>query len=471
MDVADADCKVTRYLCRKAQSDSLFAGKLVANIIRQPYRGIAMSPGLDVVAVLKHALAGRRRRAVTDWLFTAINFPALLVTFGSVVWCVTTLSFRPLAAIPWALGISLLGSTVVQYRSRLAEVKVMTGSLLGVQFMDGLPPEPRNVLLRQRLDEIQTLAAGNLTLYQGFKPFRGYGKVIGGWSFAIDISKPQSMPGPAVQFDVYAVREYVRRQVEALDWIGLTVAEKVFISGHDTPIDDQSFIDAAGFPRALLDDVAVQKLIMARDSRARPYIVIRLLGWDGELALTMFLRFLIHKKNLFVECSHSILTPLLDSYRKAEPLPRTETRMDHVRLFLRSVRMFKRPVSGFTHISEWRDDRKALSPKGRERRRRSSDHGAFFSIREAASDSRYQRYFQKLDSEMYTKVVEQRIFDALVEFLDRHNIDTGELIQRTTTILNNGILVTGNSSIHADSVAAGQNSQANSNSGNNGSGK
>lgn len=459
VDVAEADYQVTRYLCCAAESDPMFAQNLVAHIIRQPRRGIAMSPGLDVVGVLRHACAARRRRAIRDCVLTAVNLPLTLVVLGSIISAALTVSLEPLALLPWAIGLSTIVSSLVLYLSKLHYYRVMTGALRRDRFSATTAPEPRSPLLRSRLRQIADLTRGNTTIYQGFKPFRGYGKVIGGWSFAIDLTKPRIEGTIPELFDVHDIRTYVKSQVEALKWLGLTVEDRVFVSGRDVP-NDSMFIQSDGRPRPGVDQVHFNQLLAAPDKRARPYMVIRLLGWDGELALTIFLRFVMVKKNLFIEASHSILTPLQDSFRKYDKIEPVSSVSDHMRLFFSCLRPFSGIVSGFTHLSEYRDDRRALAPNKRGVDRQDFDHGAFFSIREWASDSRYQRYFQKLDSEMYTKVVEQRIFDSLVQFLDSRNIDTGELIQRQTTIMNNGVMVTGNSSITADSVAAGNNAQA-----------
>ncbi|GAA2285027.1 hypothetical protein GCM10010149_33370 [Nonomuraea roseoviolacea subsp. roseoviolacea] len=251
----------------------------------------------------------------------------------------------------------------------------------------------------------------------------------------------------------------MRRQVEALEWLGLTVEERIFVSGRDVS-NGGAFIGQDGRPRAMITGREVRKLLSEPNNRARPYTVIRLLGWDGELALTIFLRFVIVQRNLFIEASHSILTPLRDSFRRHDKVKRIEGWRGYLGLALRSIRLFSRPVSGFSHLGERRDDRRALMDAGDRFASPDLDYGACFSAREWASDERYQRYFQKLDSEMYTKVVEQRIFDALVQFLDKRNIDTGDLVQRQTTILNNGVMVTGNGTINADNVAGGAGAHA-----------
>jgi hypothetical protein len=42
-------------------------------------------------------------------------------------------------------------------------------------------------------------------------------------------------------------------------------------------------------------------------------------------------------------------------------------------------------------------------------------------------------------------VVERQLLDSLVEFLDEHDVDTSEMRQRESTILNNGVMMTGGS--------------------------
>ncbi|MEV0386000.1 hypothetical protein [Nonomuraea sp. NPDC050643] len=461
VDIGKADTEVTRRLCCAAQSDLMFAQRLFDHVIRQPRLGVSVSPGVDLPAVLKHACAGRRRRAVRDCLLTAAELLALAAVLVSIMLAVLTLSFDPLRLVPWALGLLLVGTTLVKSLSELAYNRVITRTLHPDRFDPRAAPAPVKRLLRARIDEIAALARGNVSIYSGFKPFSGYGKVIGGWSFAIDVDKPRHEGGTTLPFEVHDIRSHVTAQVEALEWIGLEVEDRVFVSGRDVH-GDHDFVDAAGRPRAEVDGARFDRLLGERDGRARPYTVIRLVGWDGELALTIFLRFVIVKRNLFIEASHSILTPLqekFDVYDKIRPI---SSPWDFVRLAARGVGMFGDVMSAFSHRAEHACDRRALGEAPVMPYRRNFDHGASYSVREAASDKRYHRYFQKLDSEMYTKVVEQRIFDALVQFLDGHEVDTGELIKRQTTILNHGVLVTGGGSIQAQSVAAGSGAQASS---------
>ena len=60
-------------------------------------------------------------------------------------------------------------------------------------------------------------------------------------------------------------------------------------------------------------------------------------------------------------------------------------------------------------------------------REQAFNYGAPVSLREAASDNLYYRYFQKIDVKMYTEMIARRIIDSLIEFLDDHDIDTTAL--------------------------------------------
>jgi hypothetical protein len=91
------------------------------------------------------------------------------------------------------------------------------------------------------------------------------------------------------------------------------------------------------------------------------------------------------------------------------------------------------------------------------------NYGVDQSIREWAASSQYRMHFQKLDKEMHIKTIEQNLLDAIIDFLDEHDVDITSLRERQTAILNNGVIVTGGS-IQADNMAVGKQAAASSNS-------
>ena len=97
--------------------------------------------------------------------------------------------------------------------------------------------------------------------------------------------------------------------------------------------------------------------------------------------------------------------------------------------------------------------------RGRERKAPTFDYGATLSLREHVRSPNYRHYFQKLDQEMYVKLVEQQVFESIVSFLDQHDIDTSELKERQTTVLNQGVIMSGGR-IDAGSVAVGSGATA-----------
>jgi len=74
----------------------------------------------------------------------------------------------------------------------------------------------------------------------------------------------------------------------------------------------------------------------------------------------------------------------------------------------------------------------------------------------------YLHYFQKFDREMYVKILDNELLETLLSFLDEHNIDTSQLRERQTTILNNGIFVQGGN-VEGDSIAVGHGAKATTN--------
>ncbi|HSM84341.1 MAG TPA: hypothetical protein VLS96_21810, partial [Nodosilinea sp.] len=84
------------------------------------------------------------------------------------------------------------------------------------------------------------------------------------------------------------------------------------------------------------------------------------------------------------------------------------------------------------------------------------NYGAATSLRERVSHTnKYHRYFQSLDKEMYLKSIEGRIVDGLSKFLDSKNIDTSDLKETKSTILNHGVMVSGGS-IQAQNLTVGE---------------
>ena len=80
--------------------------------------------------------------------------------------------------------------------------------------------------------------------------------------------------------------------------------------------------------------------------------------------------------------------------------------------------------------------------------------GAVTSVRELAQSRTYRRYFQQVDRDLNTKLIDRQLLDTIMDFLDTHNVDISQFEEQRSTILNNGLLISGGE-FKAESVAVG----------------
>ena len=80
------DDETTRLLCASARLDTRFAREVLGSIAAQPYRAIAPSYGVDLVALARHAARSRRgyfRRNLTHTMLLFVGLVGLGAAFLS----------------------------------------------------------------------------------------------------------------------------------------------------------------------------------------------------------------------------------------------------------------------------------------------------------------------------------------------------------------------------------------------------
>lgn len=160
---------------------------------------------------------------------------------------------------------------------------------------------------------------------------------------------------------------------------------------------------------------------------------------------------------MFAELSRFVLPPLRPEFRRIDALAHESSLRQAFTLAQRSfwltfplgVRSLLTPVRPLLRVQ-----RRAKSER-QVRRDYFFDYGSRRSALDRARSTEYTRYFQKLDKEMYVKLFDRTLLDAIVEFLDEHDVETSELAERRETIINNGIMVPGGS-VQAHNVAVGE---------------
>ncbi|HEY2116673.1 MAG TPA: hypothetical protein VGJ51_16375, partial [Candidatus Angelobacter sp.] len=210
----------------------------------------------------------------------------------------------------------------------------------------------------------------------------------------------------------------------------------------------------------------LQSIIRNPAPHMRHYQHIRVVNWDGELVVSAFLRLSKPGHNLFIEVNYCLVAPLSEAYHAIDSLNPFLNWSEWLNLILLSgitaaIKAIFMPLIVLGHavspLHRWHERSKA---KRAVRENAAFNYGSLGSLRELASVWVYRRYFQKLDKEMSVKILERQIFDTIVHFLDAKGVDTSDLKERQTTLLNNGLVVSGSGTIQAESLAVGAGSQA-----------
>ncbi|MFQ6198647.1 hypothetical protein [Streptomyces sp. NPDC000405] len=447
----------TRYLCVAVQLDGKLAKRAIESVLQEPRRAVASSPGVDLVCVLRYALAARSRRAVVQVLLVLIAFGLLASVIRPVV---NLVSSTPSLPSPELVIPLLAGAWAVVLAERLVTFYgVLKPKLSRTAFDPVHAPraQPQDeVLLSQLAAQDQQ---GNVSVFSGYEPFFGYGNLLGTWSFTVAVDRPGEGFDAVLPFTVKELTAAVTRAVESLGLPGVDISERVFVNGADLAQGLGPALrwlllpDLKSRPRASLAPDAVEQLREDGSGRVRPYLVTTVSGWEGDLVTTNTVRFSLSpaKDLLFVEGGAWLLPPVHRRYhlvdhlldrptsRQLGILVKSSFNAVPARLVTSLFGVLAMPSAALTGS---RKDREQL----RQIDRNAFDYGAQFSLRQAVNDPYFQRYFQKIDQQMYTKVVEHRTMDALVDFLKDHDIDVSELRKRQSVIYNGGIFTSGNAS-------------------------
>ncbi|MEU4162652.1 hypothetical protein [Actinoplanes sp. NPDC026670] len=439
----------TRYMCAAVQLDSALNRRILAGTVEQPLRAIASSPGVDLATVLKYGIHARRRQRITDILL--LLFLPFWLFFG--------------------LGL-LLGWLVVAIERFRTSYRVLAPKLRHAVFDPAQAPEPASDRIRRRIADIAARDRGNVTLYSGYDPFPGFGVRQNEWSFVADISKPAH--GEKIRrFSVAEVHDHVAAAVSGLDLPGVTVDDRLFVAGSDLLDDSMPAVasellpDPLQAPRQQADRSTIRQQWDHPHDQARPYLALRVTGWGGELVMTMFVRFVQYRnEQLYTEADYRLLGPMRADYHSVDdlrehPSLRQVSRIVTAALPAAIIRQLRAPFVVLAEIlgpltlnSERRRIRREITEE------RTFNYGAPIAPREMAMDDGYHRHFQRADKDQYLRIIERKVLDSLEQFLAAHGIDSSDVRERQSMIINNGLLATGNSQIKAENVAVGINARA-----------
>lgn len=454
MEMSPSKSHTTRLLCASAFLGGARFREQVLQFLANPSRAVAPEVGTDLRLVAQVCKFGHDRDHKFEWLFCGCAFLALL---GALV--DPSIGLAVLVLASGAVGIAKVWPEKFSFVRSFAK-HLYDPEKVGHQFTAQLEAEQAAGLSAE--DQ-------NLIVYQGFSPFVGAGTSLGGWSFVVNVDKGKEELGnelEPVKFETQDLYSEIDSSIESLGLNGLSHRDMFFVFGSDIRDDRNILPDSYGRPVQRLNPDLSQKYFVANDPHVRHYKWIRVMDWGNELTTSYFLRCSLRGNNLFVEINRYLLTPLAATYRTVDALSEEDwkKRVGAVVIGLISgpFRALVSPLLVFARLQEYFGE--MFDQKEKHRRELIDDnplfnYGVAHSFRDITSSDLFMHYFQKLDGDFYSKVLEREILAAIVEFLDARNIDTSELKERQSTILNSGIIIHGGD-VNAESLAVGAGSQA-----------
>ncbi len=448
--------ETTRLLCAAAYLDRKFREVVVKYCLDNRHRAFGACFGVNIPTVVRHCRRAKRifgKRTLFLFLPGLIAWIALLTFMGT--------PDEQAAALGWLTIVYLLSFGICLYFESRARAIVTRNFMRG-----NFDPEKSLGANDISVDSIRAAEVGNTVIYSGFSPFVGSGESIGAWSFALDLRK-RANPTPvnsgngsnpsaelsAIELENISLETLYARIARDISAIGLdrvTVHDKLYVNGQDIRDDTRFLSHPLDRPRNTVDDqVVTDAMFRQQEKQLRHYRCIRVVDWSGELVLSIFLRFSKLGHNLFAEASYFLLTPIAERFRAVDSMsPHFRFRRFVQFVFATAIKTpFLTLWAPFGLLWQIFDAFHRWSARRQEdeliRENPAFDYGAAFSIRQWTSSNAYRRYFQRLDKEMYLKVLEKNILDSILTFLEEHDVDVSELKQRQTMILNQGVILSG----------------------------
>jgi hypothetical protein len=326
--------------------------------------------------------------------------------------------------------------------------------------------------VESRIARLSFAQRGNILLHAGFNPFLGAGGVLGAWSMAMEL-KPdeEDVPRRAVEVDPVALNRHVKQRLAALRstdlpeaerMSGLTLRDQIVsagVGGQGWPLVDTDAL----VPYSHATSQAMESVIRHPQASVRHFLratvganVTPVQSGDGRLLIagehhgitvSTFIHLAVEGGMLYVETVSTVLGPLEPKYRLIDGYPINSTRVsgpavrESCRDFGENIALapFRLAASLGRMAGLYRAMRDAETGGTGE----ITEFGARFDLRQVTSARKPITYLQRLDAAKYSKLVERRISEAVIDYLRAQGIDTSEYERRMNVYNNSGVFISG----------------------------
>jgi len=455
--------RVTRYFCAAAHLNSDFRKQFINQIVNEKWKSIPPYYGVDLLAVAKHCFMARKRKIIRDILLFVIFLLTFKFAFGGFRTIGLMLQYETFfIPNPGALFLFYMISLVIVFleqwkgKYKIVARKLSEKNLSSVEYQ-------MDKDIENKINSISEKES-NVIIFGGYSPFVGAGIDIGGWSFAINTNKGKEEVGKICEpktFEANEMYKFISEKLEKIQIGKVVIKDILCVNGQELREDTRFLANPYTKPYNRVEQEIIEKYIGIADENIRHYECIRIHSWKDELILSIFFRITKINQNLFIETRFFLLTPLNDLYSQIDNIlayPTFKIRMAELQasafisIFLLAFSPFIIASYIFSPLSRWSSNR---AIRKLIKNNLNFNYGAITNLRESQSSAVYKKYFQKLDKDMHMKIFEKQLLDYIVQFLDSKNIDTSELKERQTTILNNGVILSGGA-IKTESFAVGE---------------
>ncbi|TDD05991.1 hypothetical protein E1292_16145 [Nonomuraea deserti] len=351
----------------------------------------------------------------------------------------------------------------------------------------------------RRLDYIRRAQWGNVTMYANEDAFMGAGSIERSWSIAVEldrvrhdhVSRRRNEP---VDIDPVELHTFVRERLKDMrDRVlrpnegiqRLDIGDHVVTRGIFTVSDwhgDRArtahpMIGQHGLPKCEVTPEEIEAIIRHPQGGVRYYqrLTINNDGQeirdpsgnlvapaeDQEALTSAFIYLAVEGRMLYTQFVVTVLPPALGAYHVVDQLPT----MTGVRIAWEAVKMFKLRLLRDVLAAPTRVARTAVQAVRQSlmapdpRKHIVYPYGARFSVRELGASEDLQTHIQVLDVAKYTRMIEQRLTEAVLDYLEDHEVDTGAYRLQAASVTMNTVSVGAGGSVSGP-VAFGRQASA-----------
>ncbi|MEU4654818.1 hypothetical protein AB0G32_12840 [Streptomyces sp. NPDC023723] len=324
-----------------------------------------------------------------------------------------------------------------------------------------------------RLSAVERAVQSKAIIYSGYSPFVGWSRTSAQWSLAVPLLPAEDRAGLRARpagprpFTVEELVDHLRERLGSLTGDadgdgtrngelpgGLVIEDRILADGTTLRGDDARFFTADALaPVAALSDEAVRDIMRRPAGGVRHCLAIHTQLWGGDVVPATFLHVATVGRTLHLHIDHHVLGPVRAAYHVVDRMDGNITTAGQRALLLGALArtgatFAAAPFRALRHARfESRHSRRMADELTALRQDPLYDFGARTSIRELALSTDYHNYFQVMDARRVTALVERHTMAVVREFLDSHGYDTTDFRAQQQTILNQGVIQQGGTSI------------------------